>query len=92
MKDNFQEYEANFSAIMESKKMSEHHKEDLLEGLLKDTEYIFQETVKNTNCSKKKKQILEFVSNVEDEVNMINKKNGEPNWIRPGLLSSIFSF
>lgn len=76
MKDNFQEYEANFSAIMKSKKMSEHQKRNLLEGLLKDTEYIFQETVKNTNCRKKKKRILGFFSNVEDEINTINKNNG----------------
>lgn len=77
MKDNFQEYKANFSAIMESKKMSEHQKGNLLEGLLKDTEYIFQGTVKNTNYSKKKKKILKFISKVENEINIINKKNSE---------------
>ncbi|SEL02458.1 hypothetical protein SAMN04488700_0909 [Carnobacterium iners] len=54
MKDNFQEYKADFSAIMESKKMSEYQKLYLLEGLLKDTKYIFQYTVKTKNCSDKK--------------------------------------
>ncbi|MEG0496590.1 MAG: hypothetical protein RR533_05150 [Carnobacterium sp.] len=79
MIDNFQEYESNFSAIMESKKLPEHQKENLLESMLTDTLFIFQEEFKNTKCSEKRKEFLEFISNLEGRLNMIKKKSADSN-------------
>ena len=79
MIDNFQEYESNFSAIIESKKLPEHKKENLLESMLTDALFIFQEEFENIKSSEKKKKFLEFISSLEGRLNSIKKKNVDLN-------------
>ena len=79
MIDNFQEYESNFSAIMESKKLTEHKKENLLESMLTDALFIFQEEFENIKSSEKKKKFLEFISSLEGRLNSIKKKSVDLN-------------
>lgn len=79
MKDNFQEYEANFSAIMRSQILTTCRKEVLLKNILKDINFAFLKEFKDIAHSEKKESILKLIFCLENRLKKINKKTAGPN-------------